>query len=152
MNYEEVKISAKEKYEMVLKEIEFCKEIADKIEPSLPDGWDCRIDETIFNLYITKGWRSVAGTDAGEFKLVCKLVENVTGEKLNKNAQVNNGEDSVFCLHAEKYIEKNEVCIGVNVSLYHPENMPDCKIEWKRKWRKEAVISDECLGISQGAS
>jgi len=152
MNYEEVKIRARERYEGALKEIELCKEIADKIIPSLPDGWDCRIDETIFSLYITKGWRSETGTDAGEFKLVCKLVENATGEKLNKSARVKDGGNNLFCLLAEKYIEKNEICIGVNVNLYHPENMPDCKIEWKRRWRKEAVISDECLGISQGAS
>jgi len=152
MNYEEVKISAKRRYEQALKEIELCKEIADKITPSLPDGWDCRIDETIFNLYITKGLHSLASADAGEFKLVCKLVESATGVKLKKRAEAVYSENRLYSLGADKYVTRNGVCTGVNVTLYHPENMPDCKIEWKRRWTKEAIISDECLGISQGTS
>jgi len=148
MNYEEAKIKAKERYAESLKEIEFCKEIADKILPSLPDGWDCKIDDVIFSLDVKGGQsRNEKSTDAGEFKLVCKLVENAIGKKLERSAKANQNENSLFYLKADKYISKNDVHIGVNVTLYYPGNMPNCKIEWKRKWRKEAVISDECLGI-----
>ena len=147
MNYEEAKISAKKRHERALKEIELCKEIADRVTPSLPDGWECRIDDVIFNLDITKGWYDQAGADAGEFKLVCKLVENATGEKFKKSAEANYGKNKLYFLKADKYVTRNGICTGVNVILYHPDNMPDCKIEWKRRWRKEAVISDECLGI-----
>jgi len=146
MNYEKVKIVALERYKKALKEIELCKEIAEKIEPSLPDGWKCEIDDVVWNLEITK-----YGADSGEFKLVCKLVEGAIGEKLKRSARVLRGGTKPHILRAEKYLHqiKEDIYVGVEVKLYNPENMPDCKIEWKRRWIKEAVVSDECLGINQ---
>ena len=147
-NYLDAKKKAKEKHEQNLKDIELCNEVAKKISPLLPKGWKCNITTVCFDLEIRKGG-STEETDAIEFKTVCKLVETMTGEKPSRRARVNVGEENPWLLEAEQYFQgEMGGYIGIEISLYYPKNMPDCKITWKRTWKNVAQVSDECLGLS----
>lgn len=148
MNYEEAIKKAKENYEQDLKDIELCKEVTEKIESLLPKGWICNIETVCFNLQINKG-DIPEETDAIEFKAVCKLLETITGKKLIRNARVNKKEEKIWLLEANGYFQgEMGGYIGIEVSLYYPKNMPDCKITWKKTWKNVAQVSDECLGLS----
>lgn len=148
MNYEEAKKKAKERYESALREIELCMKVFDKVQPNLPAGWECKINTIVFKLEIHKGYRWAGErNDAGEFKLVCKLIESIIGKKLERKAQVKN-DGEIFMLDAEAYFSDSTTTTGISVTLYDPTNMPNCDIKWKRSWKKEAIISDECLGLN----
>lgn len=147
MNYLEAKKKAKENYDQDLRDIELCNEAAEKIKPLLPKGWKCEITTLCFNLDIRKG-DITERTDAVEFKTVCKMVEMMTGKKLSRSARVNKTEEKIWLLEASVYF-KGEMggYIGIEISLYYPKNMPDCKITWKWTRKKVAKVSDECLGL-----
>lgn len=148
MNYEEAKKKAKVDYGQSLKDIELCNEVAKKIEPFLPKDWKCRIELVCFNLHIEKGdWGTLEEADAIEFKTVCKIAEKIIGEKLDRKAEIL--DEKIQYLEAEKYFHgKNKGWICVNITLFNPKNMPDCKITPKRTWKTTYQVSDECLGLS----
>jgi len=149
VNYKEAKKRALEEYQENLKRIEFAKTIAGKIEPNLPDGWECRIELICFNLRIRKGaWgKDIEKHDANEFKLVCKLVEMAYPDiNLKKDAFVNK-DGKIIRLSAEGYYEEKDNLIQVQVHLYYPTLMPNCKITWEEQLVRKPIISDECLGI-----
>jgi len=148
MNYAEAKKRAKERYDMYLKRIELCKEVADKIEYALPMGWNMDIRDVGFPLSIWKG--SIGGqkeVDSGEFKLVCMLIEKaIPGLKLERVAHVND-EGKLIFLKAYDFLRKEWGFVEIEVIAYNPTLMPNCKIEWKTETIRRAVVSDECLGI-----
>ena len=149
MNYEESLKNAKKDYEQNLRKIEFNKRIAEKIEPALPEGWNCYLDCIVFSLIFEKGFDSYDERyDPNEFKLVCKLVESAIGEKLTKRAQVKKTTNQIYLLEAQCYYSENEAGSSIFVYLYDPQNPPDCKITWKWTREKKAIVSDSCLGIN----
>jgi len=148
MNYEEAKKRAKERYETYLTRIGLCKEVSDKIATALPEGWNIEINDVTFHLSIRKGqYGDKKKVDAGEFKLVCSLVEQAFPNlKLEKFAHVNDDGELVF-LKAYDYFKEYSTFIEVEIIMYHPKLMPNCKVEWKTETVRRAVVSDECLGI-----
>jgi len=148
MNYLEAKKKAKERYELFLKRIELCKEVSDKIAVALPEGWNIDINDVGFNLSIWKGSvRSKKEVDSGEFKLVCKLIESAFPNlKLERFAYVND-EGKLIFLKAYDFLREESRFIEIEVIIYNPKLMPNCKIEWKTETVRRAVVSDECLGI-----
>ena len=76
MNYEEVRNSVTEECEKSLQRLERCKKRADKIQPVLPDGWNCNFTPR-FGLVVEKG--RPYSTSTKEFKLVCELVRRALG-------------------------------------------------------------------------
>jgi len=160
MNYREARKEAKRLYEEKLKELYVLNKIAQKIKPALPDGWEINFSALISCFDISKGkFEDVYNSKQekvypDEFKLVCGIIEKVLSEyeenpKLKRKARVNE-ENQIYHLSAERYIyycPKEKVTCGVRVKLYNPGVMPNCKIEWKETVQKEAVVSDECLGI-----
>jgi len=148
MNYAEAKKRAEEWYKEHLKRIEFCKKVSDRVATALPKDWNVDIEDISFNLSIWKGSiRSKKEVDAGEFKLVCKLIEKAFPDlKLERFAYVNDDGRLVF-LKAYDYLREESGSIEIEIIVYHPILMPNCKIEWKTETVKRAVVSDECLGI-----
>jgi len=159
MNYQEARKEAKRLYEEKLKELHVQNKIAQKIKPALPDGWEINFSALISCFDISKGkFEDVYNSKKekvypGEFKLVCGIVEKALSEyeenpKLKRKARVSEG-NQIYHLSAERYIHcpKEKVTFGVRVKLYNPGVMPNCKIEWKETIQREAVVSDECLGI-----
>jgi len=148
MNYEQAKKRAEEWYKEHLKRIELCKKVSDKIATALPEGWNIDIEDISFHLSIWKGSiRSKKEVDAGEFKLVYKLIEKAFPSlKLERFAYVNDDGKLVF-LKAYDYLREETGSIEIEVIIYNPKLMPNCKIEWKTETIKSAIVSDECLGI-----
>jgi len=150
MNYEEAKKRAKERYDLFLERIELCKEVSDKIITALPEGWNVDINDVGFHLSIWKGSiRDKKEVDSGEFKLVCKLIESAFPNlKLERFAYVNDDGKLIF-LKAYDYLREESRFIEIEVIIYNPKFMPNCKIEWKTETIKRAIVSDECLGIGE---
>jgi len=148
MNYAEAKKRAKERYDLFLERIELCKEVSDKIAAALPGGWNIDINDVGFHLSIWKGdVRNKKEVDSGEFKLVCKLIESAFPNlKLERFAHVND-EGKLIFLKAYDFLREESGFIEIEVIIYNPKLMPNCKIEWKTETVRRAVVSDECLGI-----
>jgi len=152
MNYEEAKKAVRQEFKKNMRKIEFAYEIYKRIESNLPDNWVCDIETICFDLTIRKGnwWNSKDGeNDANEFKLVCKIVEMACpGIELKKSARATD-ENKIQYLNAGGwYSEKNAPRIQIEITLFYPKLMPNCKITWKEEVIKKAIVSDECLGIS----
>ena len=150
MDYEQALKSAKEIYEAKLEKLKLCNGLAKKIKSALPDGWEFDFGSYAHDLDICKGSYSSPDTktDIGEFKLVCKIVEKILNKKLEKTANVGD-DDEVNIIWGEQYYQsKQGTYIRICVTIRYPGNMPDCKIEWREKVIREAVISDECLGLN----
>jgi len=150
MNYLEAKKRAKEKYEMHLKRIELCKRVLDKIVPALPEGWDTEINDIGFHLSIRKG--SVGSNeevDSAEFKYICSILKQAFPKlDFQRFAHVNDNGKVIF-LKAYDYLRfpEEESFLEIEVILFNPKLMPNCKIEWKTETVRRAIVSDECLGI-----
>lgn len=148
MNIETYKRSAKSKYIKSLRTIVTCRNIANKIESSLPKGWKINCNLLFDQFEVSKYGSEEEGADAHEFKLVCKLLESVLGEKIKNRYGTALSNKVVTSLSACGYFEVNRRHLSVHVCMMNPENMPDCEVTFKRTWKKEAVISDACLGIN----
>ncbi len=140
---------AKSKYIRALRTIVSGKILANKIEPSLPKGWDVNVNLLLNNLEIYKCEPVEGKTDSHEFKFVCKIVEAAFGEKIVDRYGIALGDKTVTSLHASGYFKVDRRYMGVEICLMNPENMPDCEVTFKRTWKKEAVVSDNCLGLGK---
>ena len=139
---------AKAAYVRSLRHIATCKNLAKKVEPLLPKGWKFSVDTTFHIIRIEKFDLEEKGTDSHEFKLVCKLLEKALGEKLENRHGTATKKEIVTSLQASGCYRMDRRYVSVYICLMNPENMPDCEITWKRKWTKEAILSDACLGLN----
>jgi len=115
------------------------KLLDDKIQPLLPDGWKTERDH-IGRYAIYKE----AAASSTEFLLVCKLIENATGEKLRKELA---GSEEFPALRVWQGVHINENFFNVFITQKKPT---DCKFEIRNKIIKELVpIDGKCLGLNE---
>jgi len=115
--------------------VKFCA----KIDPLLPEGWHSKYESNLGQLEFFKREKA----NAVEFRVVCDLVEKATGCKLHRgigNSGYLWGWDW-SCFDDNRHLD-------IRVELGMPEG---CKITYKRKWTKEAVVDEACLGIRKPA-
>ena len=139
--------SAKSKYVRSLRTIISCKNIASKIESSLPKGWEINCNLLFDQFEVSKYGIEEEKSDAHEFKLVCKLLESFLGEEIKDRHGTALDNKVVTSLSASGYFKVDRRYMSISIHMMNPENMPDCEITFKRTWKKEAVLSDACLGI-----
>jgi len=101
-------------------------------------GTKYNVEGRYFN---AQGW-DVAIVASVEFRVACDLVERALGIKLHRGI----GESVGTYLYAHEWIypEGTGVTLNVRVELNRPEG---CKITYKRKWTKEPIVDEACLGI-----
>ena len=137
MHIEEAKIYLKREYRQGLISLAMAKKVADKIEPLLPRGWNCSM--------FLGTWLSIEKTEemvhASEFRVVCDLVEKVTGKKVERSAR------SEKMLKGEVWI-KEKLNRYLHIEIYLAD-VDGCRIERKQETREVYVASPECLGIRQ---
>jgi len=148
-NYHKAKRWAKLEYEERLRTIRIANDIARKAEPLLPNGWECYIPSGVFWLEFRKGdWKDQEKFDPGEFKLVCKIVENIIGKKLVRSASVREETGEIDRLYASNHYHENGVVLWINVNLFGPKFTQSCEITWEEEIHRVAKVSDHCLGLS----
>lgn len=132
-------------------EIHLAHQIASKLEPMLPRGW-----ETSF---IIGMWRGLCvsfhspydenmkkiKSSALDFKLVCSLVEKAAGVKVHKSPWMI--DDTLFALKgsAEVFVDKDH---KLTISIRH-HSPSDCKLEYETKEVRIAKVDDACLGLME---
>ena len=136
LDIEKAKIRLKRAYRKKLISLGMAKRVVDKIEPLLPKGWNCLVDDFGW-LYISKQKRN---THASEFRMACNLVEDITEEKVDRMAASKDSlSGSCSILKGYRYLHiEIDVC-GVD----------GCKIEQKEKMETYYVASPGCLGFRQ---
>lgn len=137
---------AKRTYVKTLRNIVIYKNFSKKIESLLPEHWRVRYNQTFEEISVVRYADTDDPADSSEFKLVCKVVETIVGDKLCRDASASK-EGTITSLYASGYFKIHKKYMSISVCLTNPKNMPDCEITWKRTWKKEAVVSDACLGI-----
>lgn len=124
-------------YEGGLAIIDEAEKICKKVDPLLPKDWHSVFYAKHQQIEFTR----LGEADAMEFRVVCDLVEKVIGKKLYRGVSGTFGP----YLYGWEWIHlKGGGCLDVRVELNKPEG---CKITLKRKWRKEPVVDEACLGI-----
>ena len=128
----------KEAYEKSLVIIDEAEKVCKKIEPLLPKEWYSIYHSKYQQLEFTR----LGKADAIEFRVVCDLVEKALDVKLYRG--IAESMDKYLYAWDWYYPEGKNVCLDVRVELNKPEG---CKITYKRKWSKEPVVDEACLGI-----
>ena len=107
------------------------KTILEKLIPALPEGWGIWFNKES-TVYITKS----AKTDALEFRLVCDLVEQITGRRAQKVGDTSDGkrvELRAYFWECSVYVEM--------------ENATGCELIPETKTVTAYRVSDNCAGI-----
>lgn len=126
---------AKQVYYDSLVKIEAAEKFCAKIDPLLPKGWHSAYGADSGQLEFCKREKA----NAIEFRVVCDLVEKVTGCKLSRGI----GNSGYLYGWAWHWFTDHKN-MDIRVELGRPEG---CKITYKRKWTKELVVDEACLGI-----
>lgn len=133
---------AKEIYSETRKEIEIAYEIAKKVDPLLPPNWE--------SAFIIGGWRGLLFSvheeaPAMDLKLVCSIVEKVTGLEVKKDSYVHG--DYLMWLSGSVKVPIEE---GHDLQIYIRHCQPkDCELTIEEKMVKIATVSDDCLGLGK---
>jgi hypothetical protein len=142
MNKRDLIDKAKRKYDQTIIQIEKAIELINKIEPLLPKNW--------IALFIPENAYPIVFQNIGEkqseleFKLVCRLVEDLVGRKLLREAYATKG-SGLYLLEGciSHYI--GDIDLSMKVEMRHPNHT--CEITYREETIIKAEVSSECLGL-----
>lgn len=139
---------AKEWYEGVIKKIGLADKIIKKIKPALPDEWRIEFDfNAVYELQFIKGssFEVDKKPPIEEFKLICKLLEKLTGRKVYITPYATKKDGLWMIEGCISYFIENKLELSMKVVAYNPGH--SCEITYKRRWITDAKVSDDCLGL-----
>ena len=140
---------AKEWYEGSVKKIGLADKLVKKIKPLLPDGWIIQFGANdTYPIHLVKGSYFSEGKKAKpkieEFKLVCKVVEKITGKKASHDLY---GKEETGI----QYFEGRVICgvenidLSIKIIIYNPDH--SCDVTYEKQTIEVAKVSDDCFGL-----
>jgi hypothetical protein len=130
--------------------LDVAAEIARKVEPMLPDGWESRFCPAwgVFGglLFCPKDSFGKE-TPPEEFSLVCKLIGKVTGKDVKKKPWTEG--DQLICLQGEVYVPISwwgrSGVLQIQARVFKPK---DCKLEYETKTVTVCKVPAGCMGVA----
>ncbi len=138
---------AKDWYEGSVKKIGLADKLLKKIKPFLPDGWVIQFEANdTYPIHLVKGglFSDNKKPKVEEFKLVCKVVEKITGKEISHDLY---GKEETgiqyFEGRAVYYVE--DVDLSIKILIYKPDH--SCDITYEKQTIMVAKVSDDCFGL-----
>lgn len=137
MDYVKAVEETKKMYEQGLAIVDEAEKICKAVDPRLPKDWYSVFHVNQRQVEFTR----LGEADALEFRVVCDLVEAIVGTKLHRGI----GALYDTYLYGWQWLHpEGGGTLDIRVELNKPDG---CKITYKRKWSKEPVVDEACLGI-----
>ena len=142
MNKQDLIDKAKKKYDDTVRQIEKVIKLTDKIEPLLPKDWKAfYFPENAYPIVFKNTEKNQSEL---EFKFVCKLIEELIGNKMSREAYATK-EHGLYLFEAVISYYVGGIDLSIKVVMKDPTHT--CEITYEEETVIRAKVSSECLGL-----
>jgi hypothetical protein len=142
MNKRDLIDKAKKKYDQTVRQIEKVIELTDKVESLLPKNW--KISYFPDNAYPIVFKNTEKNQSELEFKFVCKLIEELIGNKMSREAYATK-EHGLYLFEAVISHYVGDIDLSIKVVMKDPTHT--CEITYREETIIKVEVSSECLGL-----